>query len=356
MTMRLRPPFVAAGLFAGFQLYSLITMLPGTVSTLGIGGIDLLLLGGLIVLGATQMELGKRLSHIPPATAQRDSMIFAAIGYFIFVNSPIPFWLTLGFLGWSLSLAALQIASMRLILLTPEPERRPAAVNSALIGLVAGLLAAKTMTFIGLSQAWMTGTGIGASLVLILITHFHCRQNAGYPMPGQMWFLRDLLRDTQALSMIGTALAGGLMLGTLVAEQAYLGPAVLGVGLATLFGSMIFRLLSTERALRYAICLAAGALVLDTLIWDRLAIFSACFLAGSAALVFSGICLNSYAPESVMPTAERIGLYNLGMIAGFIIISALHLPALGFSQRYWSVSAALLLISFLTSFSHPARE
>lgn len=355
MPWRLSPPFVAAGLFAGFQLYSLIALLPGAVVAFGFGGIDLLLLGSLIVLGATQMELGKRLSHIPPATAQRDAMIFAAISYFVFINAPVTLWLTLGFLGWSLSLAALQIASMRLILLTPEPERRPASVNSALVGLVAGLLAAKTICFIGLSPTWMTGTGIGSSLVLILIIHFHCRQNAGYPMPGQMWFLRDLLHDTQALSMIGTALAGGLMLGSLVAEQVYLGPAVLGVGLTVVFGRMLFHLLSTERALRYAICLAAGALVLDTLIWDHLAIFSACFLAGSSALIFSGICLNSYAPESVMPTAERIGLYNLGMIAGFVIISVLHLPALGFSQRYWSVSAALLLIAFLTSFSRPAR-
>lgn len=343
-----RTPFFTLGFFLGIQLYSIAQFLPNLIAETKSVGFELLLFSVFIILIVTQLELGRYVANSSAPTALRNCMGYAAISYFVFVLSPQPFWFLISFVIWFGAISAIQIASGRIVLLSQELDTRIGRLNTLFLGTICGASTPKILLMSNVSMATILWVGIIVSALIVVRVHSYAATAGGYAMPGQLWFLRDVMYDAKGLAMIGSSMCLGIILGSLIFEKSPVIPSAIGV---TAYIALSKRLLPAnihEIAVRYAIYLSAISLIIDGFIWDGLFI-SAVTLPFTGVLIYAAARIGAFRPATIMSAAERMALHNLGVVFGGLLVTSVYLPNIDFSQRYWGIGMLMFAIAYMTS-------
>jgi hypothetical protein len=349
MSLPYRETF-STGFFTGFQLFSVIYLLPGLLEEMGdINSLDLTIFCAVILLTCSQLELGRRLSLLSSAAAMRDAVYMQSVAFLLFVLAPQFFWFVVAFITWLLSFCALQIAVGRWTLLAQDPEHRRLETNVSLIGILLGIASAKTIPYFEGSQE----TQIYAGLLVTGIVSFHmylfARANTSYTSTGQMWMISDLRRDDPALALSALSAALGLMLGLMIFQRAQIGPAVLGGLVLVIAGKMLFTRWTPETAMRGSCYVAAAALIVDAVLAEGFTT-SAYLMPLAAAVLYAAIRVGAYNPRTMMSTADRIALHGMGVMIGISLQGALAFTGMNTAQAFGSTAALLVITAYLVSF------
>lgn len=352
-----RSPFLAVGFFVGFQLLSIARFLPEVVAHSEAMGIDLLFFSVFIVLLVTQLELGRYVANSAAAMALRDSLIFAGFAYFIFCSIDLPFWVLGSFALWFIAISSIQITTGRIILLSQDLDTRFGRINTYLVGIVLGAMTSSGLLGAGTTVQSLVITGTGVSVIIILRVHLYAATAGGYAMPGQIWFVRDLLHDSKGLSLLAASICFGVIFWGLILEQTQMESAVAGILLYIGISKRILPAMHIERAVRFAMYLSAFSTMVDAFIWSRL-FCSMLVLPFSAVLIYSSVRIGAFCPITIMSSAERLGVHNLGVTIGGMFVTAIYIIASTFSQRYWIMGFVVFTFAYLLSFApvSPPRE
>ncbi|MEK8023559.1 MAG: hypothetical protein AAB229_07090 [Candidatus Hydrogenedentota bacterium] len=341
---------VTMGFICGFQLYSIVFLLPSLLKQLEEStSLNLAVLCAFLVLLFSQMELGRRLSMVSAAAAIRDCVIAQSIAFLMFVMAPQATFLLFALVAWMLAFSGTQIAFGRWTLLASEPNEREHEVRWTLVGFVAGIVAAKFITYQGHDENVLLYAGLAVSLAGSFLAYVFGRSRAGYTSLGQMWFYIDLRRDYPAQALTAASFCMGLMIGLLIFSLAHIAHAVVGVALFTLVSGRIFGALLPERASRYACYIAALALLADALFWPEL-VFGSVLLSFCAAVIYASVRLDGFNPRTLMSSGDRMALHNLGLSLGVTVEGLLSLPRLTSGEIMWATAFLLICCAYLISF------
>jgi hypothetical protein len=340
----------STGFFTGFQLFSVIYLLPSLLEQMGDStSLDLTIFCAVIVLTCSQLELGHRLSLISSAAAMRDAVYLQSVSFLLFVLAPQYFWFVVALMAWLLAFCALQIAVGRWTLLAQDPVHRRLETIISIIGILLGVASAKAIPFFG----GTSDTQIYAGLVVTGLVSFHmylfARANTSYTSTGQMWMISDLRRDDPALALFSLSAAMGLMLGVMIFQRAQIGPAILGGSILVVAGKMIFTRWTPETAMRGACYLGAAALIVDAVLWDGFTA-AAYLVPAAAAILYAAVRIGAYNPRTMMSTADRIALHGLGVMVGISIQCVLFFSGMNVVQIFGSTAALLVIAAYLVSF------
>lgn len=345
------------GFHSGFQLFSIVYLLPKLLDNLGEStSLNLAVLCAFLVLLFSQIEMGRRLSLISAAASIRDCVIAQSIAFLVFVLAPQATFLLFAFVAWMLAFSGTQIAFGRWTLLATESSEREQEVRWTLWGCLAGIVAGKAIPF-GYEYFFhvppVTDTLIYAGLAISTAGSFFVylfgRARSGYTSLGQMWFTVDLRRDYPAQALVAASLCMGLMIGLLIFSVAHIAHAVVGVAVFTLLSGRIFRALLPERASRYACYIAATVLLVDALIWGELTL-SSLALSLCASVIYAAVRLDGFNPRTLMSSGDRMALHNLGLALGVTVEGMLSIARISFGEVMWATAFLILCAAYLISF------
>ena len=347
--MKPNAPLFATGSLIGFIGYTVIQLLPGTLTTSRMVAIELLIASVVLIGLALTINFHKRLFRTPTPIVLRDACCTASLGYFIFVIAPQAFWIYTAIIAWFLGTITASVAASAIIMRDWKTDDRTAPANRLLAGLICGIVIPKLMIYNHMDREWMIHSGLVITLLLVLRIHVYARRDPGYRAPFSVWHSHDLWRDREASGLIAVSAAWGAIIGILLRENAHLGPSLIGIVLYMVFSRKIFRVFTPWRAAIFAIHVASISLLLDGLLWSEpvLSIYS---LGFSAALIFGAIRADAFTPILPLSFAEQMSVHHWGSLLGFALISAGVYLVETEAYRLVGGAFALLSVAFVSSF------
>lgn len=331
------------GFFSGFQLFAVITLLPYLLNLVDdSNSIDLIVVIAFFVLIFSQLELGKRISTYSASHSIRDSVILQSVAFLIFVLAPQSFWLIIAFIAWLTGFSATQIAMGRWTLLASNFSVRRLEANMIVVGIGAGIAAAKTIPFFGAPIDVLIYVSIALTILVSYLTNKHAKQNPGFFSHSQIWYWSYILRDKNILSLFSVSTCMGIMLGFLVFFRLKIITAVAGIILFTIICKILFNKFSPEKSIQFALYAAGLSLSADVILNNNL-FLSAFIFPFLASVIFTGVRLSAYTPRISLSTAERMSFHGLGVYCGMALcgISKL-LPGIKF--EVFSAGAVLIFV------------
>lgn len=330
------------GLLLGFEGYAVFHLMPSLLAALGHHDtIDLMVGAALVLLVLSQMELGKRLSMIPPGIALRDMIFGQSAAFVFFILAPEFLWLSGSLIAWIVFSSGLAIAAGRWSLLKTDHQDGIGDNVGFLAGLIVGLIGARLFPFQGWSAELLGIVGILLAIIGSLRIHFFARPLEGYSSGGALWFWRDLRRNPTTLAMMTRSAAAGLMLGFLGFSGVQIGAVIFGLIMAAALLVGLARRFAGEKESLAGHLLAGAALIIDAVFWQALTL-SPFVLAAAAAVTVVGARTGAWPPRLMITAAECMGLQQLSLALGLVLAGLIHLR--GESPLYTLGGLGALLI------------
>jgi hypothetical protein len=313
------------GLLLGFEGYAVFELLPQLLDALkDPGALDLAVGASILVLVFSQMELGKRLSMIPPGIALRDMIFGQSAAFAFFILSPESLWLIGSLIAWVVFSSGLMIAAGRWTLLDSDRSGSLIGNIGCLAGIIVGLACARLFPYQGWSFESLGVAGIILAVIGSLRIHFFAQPHEGYSTGGTLWFWRDLRRDPATLVMMAQSVAAGLLLGLLFFSGVQTGAALFGLATAAALLAGLAHRFNGELGARAGHLLAGVVLLVDAVFWQSLTI-GTFVLSATAAVTVAGVRSGAWPPGLMITAAERMGLHQMCLGLGLALAGILLL-------------------------------